>query len=266
MKKIVIISIIAIIGWGVILYCGIKRSKTDLPPFATSLSVRDSADISDKFYEQTEYFRLYYPLNREVDSVYYENHPGTDDRYQLDCFYPFMCAYNSENASSINSPWPTRDMITVETEGIYYSNDSLLCVAIVSIRAGYRLENGVSFGPAGRYKYSGMALLGCRAVKEERFKIFPYTFYNTLSMDSREEVVGYVLNGYKHISNNQFFYTKDLGEEGFFETSPPFQKRSDGHYVMEYYKETPYHESKPYIFFCNYPDSIKKRYQKNTVQ
>ena len=237
----------------------------------------DKRNISQSYIDNVEYSRLFTDFSNNSDTAKYLNkkHPHS----QCNCGRPYM-AYASrwrlDFVQEVNSPLPTNSQLTVTVEDIYYSTDSLFCVALICLYSHYaKIEGLEDMCDAGR-EYSAEALIGYRDSISQQFKIYPFRPFRTIGFESCQSAMAHLrymffndLKGsymgllYYDASdeNNVDDYEFNLKDPQFF--SSRIFKKDDlqkGCYNFQLY------ESRGKIFeyqcFSNQPDSIKELWLK----
>lgn len=194
--------------------------RLELPAYSTERSRKDSLNIVESFGRQIEFYRINYPLEIEndIDSSYLSQIPGTAER-EADPFKDFFLGFDYAEDKWVLSPWKTEATLKITTEGIVYSEDSLLCLAIVGVELHDTLDHGIRFGNGRGWKFCARTFAGCRSSKSEPFKIYPDG--NMESGPTMQKVV-------KEVS---FFYGK---YRNVFEECELFRRRANGHYNFEF--------------------------------
>lgn len=119
--------------------------------------------------------------------------------------------------------------ITPMVDTIFYSRDSLLCIALIIVSEHYDQIAGIIDEEVG---FTGMGVVGQRDSINQRFRIFPMEGV----LDSWPD--------YESLSKDlQKFYTKEAtiddtkygaNDPRIFESAHRFKKNSDGEYYFEY--------------------------------
>ena len=237
----------------------------------------DKRNISQSYIDNVEYSRLFTDFSNNSDTAKYLNkkHPHS----QCNCGRPYM-AYASrwrlDFVQEVNSPLPTNSQLTVTVEDIYYSTDSLFCVALICLYSHYaKIEGLEDMCDAGR-EYSAEALIGYRDSISQQFKIYPFGPFHTIGFESCRSAMAHLRHMYFNDlkgsymgqlyydasdENNVDDYEFNLKDPQFF--SSRIFKKDDlqkGCYNFQLY------ESRGKIFeyqcFSNQPDSIKELWLK----
>ena len=237
----------------------------------------DKKNISQSFIDNVEYLRLFKDFSNISDTAKHLNkkHPHT----QCDCgniYKPYASRWSLANVQHVNSPLPTNSQLTVTVEDIYYSTDSLFCVALICLYLHYDKIDGLEdMCDAGR-EYSAQALIGYRDSISQPFKIYPLFAFMSIGFESCQSAMAYLrylyfndLKGsymgpqYYDASdeNNVDDYEFNLNDPQFF--SSRIFKKDDlqkGCYNFQLYESRG--KIVEYQCFSNQPDSIKELWLK----
>ncbi|MDR2840816.1 MAG: hypothetical protein LBV75_06075 [Paludibacter sp.] len=226
-------------------------------------NTRDKQQIADCFIKNVEYFRLYHKYGWQIyanspDSVkqryndYYSKYPGADLDH-ANFFEPYATRYSLAEDKYVSSPLPTDEQLTVITDSILYSKDSLLCFAFLIIEGKYSSIEGIENTMVAGREYDAKATIGYRKDIEKPFDIYPVTKFNIVGFESYAAAALYLEDWYftwlKKSGGSGGIYAEkkflhNVGEEGFFEQTPYFQKHKSGLYNFQMYtdmvKDYPY--------------------------
>lgn len=209
---------------------------------------RDKNHFANAYIDNVEAFRTSEKDNKQdTQSALVYSDPAN-------IYMPYAIRYNTQSKNYEWSPLPTSEQISVDTDTIVYSRDSLLCVAFVTI------DNHFSDIPpyepkTKKWIYDGRALIGYRKNIRNQFNIYPFEIYTVISLDDRNDVV-YLLRKYyfREIvgkigpagSNiEDIVYPCGIGDPEFFDKAPNFIK-NDGKYKFEFYRKG--NKELPYIY------------------
>ncbi len=144
------------------------------------------------------------------------------------------------------SPLEMSNQIKPQVDTIFYSPDSLLCVALVIIETKYAKIKGYKDARDG---FDGMKLSGWRENKDQRFRIYPNGQSGFLGFPKYEDVsLALKLSYFIEIignTNTRYFgaepYKYGVNDPRFFETAPEFKKNDKGEYNMMYFWDEKYY-------------------------
>lgn len=275
-----------VVFWSIISLVLCSRPRTEIEDFVSDALPRsvaseqvmlDKRNISQSFIDNVEYSRLFTDFSNNSDTAKYLNkkHPHS----QCNCGRPYMSyarRCSLDFVQDVNSPLPTNSQLTVTVEDIYYSTDSLFCVALICLYLHYdKIEGLEDKRDAGR-EYSAEALIGYRDSISQQFKIYPFGPFHTIGFESCRSAMAHLRHMYFNDlkgsymgqlyydasdENNVDDYEFNLKDPQFF--SSRIFKKDDlqkGCYNFQLY------ESRGKIFeyqcFSNQPDSIKELWLK----
>ncbi len=197
----------------------------------------DKASIEKTYIDNIESYRLSkrqqegYAVN--VDSI----NPEIAEGYSL--YTPYILSFRTDNkriASSIR----TDSRISLAVDTLTYSQDSLLCMALVIVREKNEKKNGVDM-PKDSCCYDGRAIIGMRKNKDSPFYLFPFTLLTILGFpnysDARTELRNFYFNRIKKLSSLDGKKMSGIGDSEFFKSTPEFKKDSLGFYQFESFED-----------------------------
>ena len=245
-----------------------------LPECTTTRCEQDKKSIAQSYLLNVEYYRKYHIYRKpqmednvkiREDSTHYSKYPGvSSDMTTL--FWPYATRYDLEKDMFVASPIETWKQLSVTTEVIFYSKDSLLCVALMCKHVDYDDIKGLDTKRDKGTEYDADAIIGQRDNKSERFKIYPFMKFFVGLFDSEESATMYIAKMYmKDLKGDGFptgselegkNFPLNLGEEDFFEKTPLFWKTSNGYYFERYKSLGKIYK---YYYLSNQPDSVIKK-------
>lgn len=215
---------------------------------------KDKQQIADCFIKNVEYFRKYHRYEwqyvdnfdslRNIKEVYYKKYPGADWD-PANFFEPYATRFDLKNDEYINSPIPTDQQLTVTTDTIVYSKDSLFCVAILIVKGNYTKIANIEEGMVAGREYDAKALIGYRTNIEKPFDIYPLKKHSVIGFESYEAASimlrDLYFNKLKGIGSTGSVYEglqfkRNVGDKDFFEKSPYFKKHKNGMYNFQMYR------------------------------
>lgn len=258
---------IFIIGIMILANCSHSRqnNKNNLS-FSSGIAekyVKDKKQIESCFIENVEYFRKYHRYNFEKyvnspDSLiqeheeYYQKYPGADWD-PANFFEPYASRFDLKQNKYVKSPISTEKQLTVTADTIVYSKDSLFCVAFLVLHLHYDEIKDLEQKRDKDREYSAKAVIGYRTSAEEPLTIYPLKKHSVTGFDSYESASAMIKDLYfkrlKGIgSTGSVFegmkFEHNVGDKGFFEKSPYFQKYNDKYFNFQMYR----HLGKDYPF------------------
>lgn len=230
-----------------------KETSTNQRPSDVQIKIdtvynRDKNHIADAYIDNVEAIRI--SRRNKAQHTQYKD--------PANIYLPYAVRYNTQSMKYEGSPLPTSEQISVNTDTIVYSPDSLLCVALVSIDNHFadippyepeRVRSG---------KYDGRALIGYRNNLRNQFNIYPFDIYTVIGFDNPEIVKNILMNYYfygivgktgpsgSNIEGME--YTCGIGDPKFFDNAPNFLK-NNGKYRFESYREG--NTEIPYVYHSN---------------
>lgn len=253
--RVILVCIMALSGCS---YPQQNARAVDKHPISPAMEVKYAEDrkrIADCFIENVEYFRKYhrYDLKIYVDSPdsvrkkydgYYSQYPGAD-RDPANFFEPYASRFSLKKDRYVTSPLPTSEQLTVTTDTIVYSKDSLFCVAFLILWLHYDSIEGLEEKRDEGRRYSAKAIIGYRNDIEKPFDIYPLKKHAVIGFESYEAAAIMLKDLYFNrlkgkgstgsvYEGKQFRH--NVGDKDFFEKSPYFQKHKSGLYNFQMYR------------------------------
>lgn len=221
---------------------------------------KDKKQISDRFIEKVEYFRLYYRydlhniynvseeflkrIDRERKEYYQKNPYAETDPSNF--FEPYANRFDLAKNTYVASPLPTKDQIRVTTDTIIYSPNKLICFAFLVVKGEYShinsLENPMDIGR----EYDAKAIIGIKSNEKDSFEIYPADQFSTIGFENYKSAVNELkrmfFNNLKRVGSGgspiylNFPFKQNVGDDNFFEKSSYFikDKRTNLFYFQLY--------------------------------
>ena len=216
---------------------------------------KDKEQIAECFIDNVEYFRKYHRYDFEIyvdspDNVrkkydnYYSKYPGAI-RDPANFFEPYASRYSLKEDKYVTSPLPTNEQLTVTTETVVYSEDSLFCVAFLIIKGNYNQMEGIEGNMAQGREYDAKAIIGYRRDIEKPFDIYPLKNYSVIGFESYEAAAimleDLYFNKLKGKGSTGRIYEgkqfkQNVGDQEFFEKAPYFEKHKSGLFNFQMYR------------------------------
>lgn len=215
---------------------------------------KDKQQIADCFIKNVEYFRKYHRYEwrfvgdsdslRNIREKHYKKYPGADWD-PANFFEPYAARFDLKNDEYINSPIPTDQQLTVTTDTIVYSKDSLFCVAILIVKGNYIKIANIEEGMVAGREYDAKALIGYRTNIEKPFDIYPLKKHSVVGFESYKAASimlrDLYFNKLKGIGSTgsvfeRMQFKQNVGDKDFFEKSPYFQKYDNKYYNFQMYR------------------------------
>ncbi|MBY5952939.1 hypothetical protein KUV23_18325 [Algoriphagus marincola] len=215
----------------------------------------DKKQIANCFMANIEYYRKFhgYGLNVYTDSpdslkrkysTHYAKYPGAE-KDPANFFEPYASRYNSLNETYVNSPFQTKNQLTITTDTIIYNKNGLFCVAFLVIHLNYdEIEGLESKRDSGR-EFDAKAIIGYRESIEAPFDIFPLTKHQVIGFESYDAAILMLKDLYfNHLKGKGSTGTvyegekfrHNVGDKNFFNFAPYFQKHKSGNYNFQMYR------------------------------
>lgn len=225
--------------------------------------IKDKKQIESCFIENVEYFRKYHRYDFKIyensqDSLkqeyekYYQKYPGANWD-PANFFEPYASRFDLKQDKYVQSPIPTEKQLTVTTDTIVYSKDSLFCVAFLILNLHYDEIKDLEQKRDKDREYSAKAVIGYRTNTEEPFDIYPLKKHSVTGFESYKAASTMIkdlyFNRLKGIGSTGSVYEgmkfkQNVGDKDFFEKSPYFQKYNDKFFNFQMYR----HLGKDYPF------------------
>lgn len=260
---------IFILGIMILANCSHSRQSTnkkDNLSFSSGMVenyTNDKNQIKNCFIENVEYFRKYHRYDLKIyvnssDSLkqeyeeYYQKYPGANWD-PANFFEPYASRFDLKQDKYVQSPIPTEKQLTVTTDTIVYSKDSLFCVAFLILNLHYDEIKDLEQKRDKDREYSAKAVIGYRTNTEEPFDIYPLKKHSVTGFESYKAASTMIkdlyFNRLKGIGSTGSVYEgmkfkQNVGDKDFFEKSPYFQKYNDKFFNFQMYR----HLGKDYPF------------------
>lgn len=211
---------------------------------------QDKKQIADCFIKNVEYFRKYHHYTHNYDSInklkeeHYKEYPGADWD-PANFFEPYASRFDLEKDKYVNSPIQTKKQLTVTTDTIVYSKDSLFCVAIILIEGKYKELESIETKMRKGREYDAKAIIGYRTNIDEPFDIYPLRKHSVVGFESYKAASVMIrdlyFNKLKGKGGGGGIYRKmhfkqNVGDKDFFEKSPYFKKYDDIFFNFQMYR------------------------------
>ncbi len=193
----------------------------------------DKATIERTYLDHIESVRLSrrqiedYEVNQ--DSI---NPEIADGRW---IFTPYALGFSTDD-KKVASPIRTDTRISLVVDTLTYSQDSLLCVALVNIK----VKNDIYANHEALKDtccYDGRAIIGMRKNKGSPFYLYPFNVWISLGSPNysitRRELRNFYFNRIKKLFSQDVQYKCGIGDPEFFNSAPEFKKDSLGYYLFE---------------------------------
>lgn len=197
--------------------------------------MKDKESIASMFIDNVEAFRL---------AILQEEKTGKEVVSSWDpanFFSPYAIVYDAKEEKFVASDITANVRLKVSTDSIFYSKDSLLAVAIVTIQE-YNSEDFQMQVHSSQFDAKG--LLCCRKDIKERFSIYPFEIWSIFDYDNREDASRDLIYIYTHklkglgipagTVGGRNKYLGNVTDSSFFE-SAIFNKSKEGKYFFQYY-------------------------------
>lgn len=237
-----------------------KQKSTGILPVSEETYEKDKKQISNRFIEKVEYYRLYcrYDLHnvynvseeflKQIDierKEYYKKHPYAESD-PANFFEPYANRFDIVKDTYIASPLPTKDQIRVTTDTIIYSPNKLICFAFIVVKEEYSHINGLENMVFGR-EYDAKAIIGIKSNEKDSFEIYPAEQFGTVGFESHKSaVVELKKMFYKNLKRvgsggspmyQNFPFKQNVGDDDFFYKSSFFIKdKNSGLYYFQLFK------------------------------
>lgn len=229
-----------------------NQSVSNIQPQLDTLYERDKSHVAKAFVANVEAIRIskkHNAQNTKSNTVYKD---------PANIYLPYAIRYNAQSMEYEGSPLPTSEQISVNTDTIVYSPDSLLCVALITIDNHFADIPPYEPKRGQKGKYDGRALIGYRKNIRNQFNIYPFTMYSVIGLDN-PKIVEDLLHKYYFYgivgkigpmgSNIEGIeYPCGIGDSKFFDKAPNFIK-NNGKYRFEFYRKG--NAEFPYIYHSN---------------
>ena len=216
---------------------------------------KDKEQIADCFIDNVEYFRKYHRYDFEInvdspDNVrkkyddYYSKYPGAD-RDPANFFEPYATRYSLKEDKYVTSPLPSNEQLTVTSDTVFYSKDSLFCVTFLILKLHYADIEGMEQKRDDGRNYSAKAIIGYRNDTENPFDIYPLKNHSVIGFESYEAAAimleGLYFNKLKGRGSTGGIYEgkqfkQNVGDKDFFEKAPYFEKHKSGLFNFQMYR------------------------------
>lgn len=150
-------------------------------------------------------------------------------------YTPYVLAFSVDN-KRVAEPIRTNARISLVVDTITYSQDSLLCVALVIVKTKNYRTPDYEISPDSS-RYDGRAIIGMRKNKDYPFYLYPISVWTSLgSLNysvARRELREFYFNRIAGFSSWDGEYKCGIGDPEFFTSAPEFKKDSLGYYLFE---------------------------------
>lgn len=155
-----------------------NQSVSNIQPQLDTLYERDKSHVAKAFVANVEAIRIskkHNAQNTKSNTVYKD---------PANIYLPYAIRYNAQSMEYEGSPLPASEQISVNTDTIVYSPDSLLCVALITIDNHFADIPPYEPKRGQIGKYDGRALIGYRKNIRNQFNIYPFTMYSVIGLDN----------------------------------------------------------------------------------
>lgn len=217
--------------------------------------IKDKKQIESCFIKNVEYFRKRHRYDFKIyvnspDSLkqeyeeYYQKYPGANWD-PANFFEPYASRFDLKQGIYVKSPILTEKQLTVTTDTIVYSKDSLFCVAFLVLNLHYDEIKDLEQKRDINREYSAKAVIGYRKNTKEPFDIYPLKKHSVIGFESYTAASTMIkdlyFNKLKGIGSTGSIYEgmkfkQNIRDKDFFNKSPYFQKYDDEFFNFQMYR------------------------------
>lgn len=193
----------------------------------------DKASIERTYMDNIESYRL----SRLQQDGYVVNEDSINPEIAEGFFIytPYILKISKDGKSFINQT-RTDESISLVVDTLTYSQDSLLCMALVIVKVKNEEKLGSDM-PEDSCCYDGRAIIGMRKNKDIPFYLFPYRQWTLLGCNNysitRTDLRNFYFNRIRELSSLDGKKMSGIGDPEFFKSSPEFKTDSSGSYAFE---------------------------------
>jgi len=215
----------------------------------------DKRQIANCFLVNIEFFRKYhrYDMKLYVNSsdslkrqyaIYYKKYPGAE-RDPANFFEAYASRYSLETEEYVNSPFQSKEQMSVTVDTIIYNEDKLFCIAFAVINLHYDEVEGLESKREKGREFDALAVIGYRESINSPFNIYPLTKHKAIGFESFNAAAKMLKDLYfNHLKGKGsagtvyegLRFKHNVGDNYFFSNSPYFQKHKSGNFNFQMYR------------------------------
>ncbi len=220
--------------------------------------LEDKISIAQSFLDNTEAFRIV-GMHKDGDTIPTDKTDMIGDWSEADShvFWGYANRWLPHYKDTF-SPLEISTQIKPHVDTIFYSPDSLLCVALVIVEKKYAKIKGYEDEKNG---FDGLSLVGWRENKDQRFRIYAngqlylvaFPNYEGVLLDLKRYYFENIIRNInpRYLSAEPYKY--GVNDPRFFETAAEFKKNDRGEYNMIY------DGNKKFNLYSNTPEYVNRK-------